>query len=234
MKLQTQKIRTENQIQIKIQKLRKQNQRISKTHQISQTLINKLTQNNKNKIKLLNKIKNILKINKNVSLMNNIEENILFYMLPDTVIYKYFDQRNLGKPKDRKRKSSQLVQSTQQQNQTKKTKYTKKDDMQLQQPNVKVKVLSQSSTGDRLVQYQQNGFIIRKEIQSSAKKNKQQAKNKLFYQVRSEPRASSSLSFLHILDEHGNDIEKPKGYFPYDEKLSKKIQQLKKKGYQNY
>ena len=148
--------------------------------------------------------------------------------------YEYFDQRNLAKAKDRKRKSSQLVKSTQQQiqNPNKKTKYTKKDDMQLQQPNVKV--LSQSSTGDRLVQYQQNGFIIRKEIQSSAKKNKQQAKNKLFYQVRSEPRASSSLSFLHILDEHGNDIEKPKGYFPYDEKLSKKIQQLKKKGYQNY
>ena len=137
------------------------------------------------------------------------QDNILFYMLPDSVIQKYFDERNFKKKGSTALKGSQSTKGNnkddmqiqkyqrtkgnnnddiqiQKYQRTKgnnkddmqiqkyqRTKGNNKDDMQLQQPNVKV--LSQSSTGDRLVQYKQNGLTIRKEIQSSAKKinNKQ-------------------------------------------------------------
>ena len=119
-KIQTQKqkqkqtqIQTQIQIQIQIQKLTEQNQRIRRNQRISKTQQNKLTENN-NKIKLLGEIKNLFKINETVSKMNKIEELILFYMLPDTVIYKYFDE-SMFKQKNNKRKISQVDQSTQQQ-----------------------------------------------------------------------------------------------------------------------
>ncbi len=169
MQLQTQKIQTQQQIKKQIEKKQEQllKLKVKLKEQQSKRDQNKLIEYKQQKQQLI-EIKNLLKMNETVFKMNKIEENILFYMLPDTVIYKYFDERNLGKPKDRKRKSSQLVQSTQQQRSSSKkgkplkgsqsTKGNNKNDMQLQQPNEKVKVLSQSSTGSKLIQHQKNGF----------------------------------------------------------------------------
>ena len=211
------------------------------------TILDNIVKLNKNKIQQIGNLqtqKKIKQTNEKIQKMklntlekedtDKFQDNILFYMLPDSVIQKYFDERNFKKKGSTELKRYQRTKGNNKDDMQiqkyQRTKGNNKDDMQLQQPNVKV--LSHSSTGDRSVQYKQNGLTIRKEIQSSAKKNKQQAKNKRFYQVRSEP-TSSSPSFLHILDEDGNEIEMIE-YSYNDERLSKKIQQLEKKGYQNY
>ena len=92
--------------------LNSRNFEIYKKKPILDTDRNKISENN-DKLKLIHEIKNInIKNIKDKNLlkpteMKKLEENILFYMLPETVIYKYFDPRNLGKAKDRKRKSKQ-------------------------------------------------------------------------------------------------------------------------------
>ena len=160
MQVQTQKqkpIQIQTQLQIKKQIEKKQEQLLK----LRQKLKEKQSKRDQNKLieykhqkQQLIEIKNLVKINETVSKMNNIEENILFYMLPDTVIFKYFDERNLGKAKDRKRKSSQLVQSTQQQNQTKKTK-----------SNKIYTIISSSSNGDATIQYRNNnGSLVRENL----------------------------------------------------------------------
>jgi len=168
--LQSKKTQIQTQMQIKKQIEKKQEQLLK----LRQKLEEKQSKRDQNKLieykqqkKQLIEIKNLVKINETVSKMNKIEENILFYMLPDTVIFKYFDERNLGKAKDRKRKSYQLVKSTQQ---------------QIQNPNKKIKsnkiyrIISQSSNGDARIQYRNtNGslkrdYLTRAEIKQLQKK----------------------------------------------------------------
>ena len=143
------KTQIQTQMQIKKQIEKKQEQLLK----LRQKLKEKQSKRDQNKLieykqqkKQLIEIKNLVKINETVKLMskmNKIEENILFYMLPDTVIFKYFDERNLGKAKDRKRKSYQLVESTQQQRpSSKKIK-----------SNKTYRIISHSSNGDVLIQY---------------------------------------------------------------------------------
>ena len=168
-------VQTQKQIQIqkklmqiltKIQILTKQNQSIGNKKQKSQT---------QNRIKLLDEITKILKFNKTLlepTEDNKLEENILFYMLPDTVIYKYFDPRNLGKAKDRKRKSKQ-DQSFSQQQQTLTSGSAKKGKLDTKPDYLTYELKGSSSNGDITLEVvDENGKPELESLKASEKKQR--------------------------------------------------------------
>ena len=103
---------------------------------------------------------------------NKLEENILFYMLPDTVIYKYFDPRNLGKAKDRKRKSKQ-DQSFSQQQQTLTSGSAKKGKLDTKPDYLTYELKGSSSNGDITLEVvDENGKPELESLKASEKKQR--------------------------------------------------------------